>query len=46
MEVTDQANAAYNADSAPFVETISTAAGMDLAATPGHARHVLVPLGG
>jgi hypothetical protein len=33
MEVTDQANAAYNADSAPFVETISTAAGMDLAAT-------------
>jgi taurine transport system substrate-binding protein len=33
MEVTDQANAAYNADPAPFVETISTAAGMDLAAT-------------
>ena len=33
MEVTDQANAAYNADSAPFVETISQAAGMDLAAT-------------
>ena len=33
MEVTDQANAAYNADPGPFVETISTAAGMDLAAT-------------
>ena len=33
MEVTDQANAAYNADSSPFVETISKAAGMDLDAT-------------
>ena len=33
MQVTDEANAAYNADSGPFVETISTAAGMDLAAT-------------
>ena len=33
MEVTDQANAAYNADSSPFVETISKAAGMDLGAT-------------
>ena len=33
MEVTDRANAAYNADPGPYVETISRAAGMDLATT-------------
>ena len=33
MEVTDQANAAYAADPGKFEETISKAAGMDLAAT-------------
>ena len=33
MEVTDQANAAYNADPGQFEETISKAAGMDLPAT-------------
>ena len=33
MAVTDEANAAYNANPAEFEETISTAAGMDLAAT-------------
>ena len=33
MEVTDRANAAYNANPAQFEETISRAAGMDLAAT-------------
>lgn len=33
MEVTEQANANYNADPGSFVETISKAAGMDLTAT-------------
>ena len=33
MQVTDQANAAYNENPGEFEETISTAAGMDLAAT-------------
>jgi taurine transport system substrate-binding protein len=33
MQITDEANAAYNADPGPYEETIATAAGMDLAAT-------------
>ena len=33
MQVTDQANAAYNGNPGEFEETISTAAGMDLGAT-------------
>ncbi len=33
LEVTDEANAAYNADEAQYYETISDAAGMDLDAT-------------
>jgi taurine transport system substrate-binding protein len=33
MQVTDEANATYNADSGPYEQTIATAAGMDLAAT-------------